>query len=87
MQVSAVPMDDVQKKIVPWNNSQEILRELFPGIDPSEGRSHEGKSGLILVASLVQKPANLGGNICKSIYYGNYISTLLCQIRLLNFGH
>ena len=51
---------NVQKKITPWTNSSEILKELFPEVHPSSnvGKKH---GGLILVASLLHKPPNLGG--------------------------
>ena len=51
---------DVQKKITPWSNSQEILCELFPEVCSVEKKCNGG-DGLILVASLLQKPPNLGG--------------------------
>ena len=57
---------DVQRKITPWNKSQEILSELFPGAiqhSLEKKRQSEAAAGLVLVASLVQKPPNLGGII------------------------
>ena len=56
---------DVQKKITPWNNSREIQMELFPEIPlPVDDKPRQG---LILVASLLQKPPNLGGIACHCI--------------------
>ena len=50
---------NVQKKITPWSGP-EALAELFPDLDVVVGRD-EAPDGLIVVASLVNKAANLGG--------------------------
>lgn len=60
--------DDVQKKITPWSsNSDTIMTELFPN-DPivTSTTKNSGGGELILVASLLNKPPNLGG--IKSLY-------------------
>lgn len=50
---------DVQKKITPWSGP-EGLAELFPDLDVFAGKE-DAPDGLIVVASLVNKAANLGG--------------------------
>ena len=67
---------DVQKKITPWTNPGSVAAELFPGSaatkalsstqqlhpsSPSGGSVTREKGGLILVASLLNKIPNLGG--------------------------
>ena len=68
---------DVQKKITPWTNPGSVAAELFPGsaatkalssaqqLHPSspssDGSVTREKGGLILVASLLNKIPNLGG--------------------------
>ena len=58
--------DDVQKKITPWSSSSEtIMNELFPvqSDDPITSNKKPIGGQLILVASLLHKPPNLGGKI------------------------
>lgn len=58
-------MSDVQKKITPWSSSNDaILNELFPDLSSTTvDNSKQNKPGrLVLVASLLHKPPNLGGN-------------------------
>lgn len=50
---------NVQKKITPWSGP-EALVELFPDLNVVGGRDGT-PDGLIVVASLVNKAANLGG--------------------------
>ena len=50
---------NVQKKITPWSGP-EGQTELFPDLDAFVGRD-DAPDGLIVVASLVNKAANLGG--------------------------
>ena len=71
--------DDVQKKITPWSSSSDtIMNELFPNQSDYPTVASTKKPGggeLILVASLLHKPPNLGGRI-KQIFYAikiNYI--------------
>ena len=51
---------NVQKKITPWSGP-EGLAELFPDLDVFAGKEDAAPDGLIVVASLVNKAANLGG--------------------------
>ena len=63
--------DDVQKKITPWSNSSDtIMNELFPDQSDYPVASDRKPTGgeLILVASLLHKPPNLGG---KSIVHAS----------------
>lgn len=64
--------DDVQKKITPWSSSSDtIMNELFPNQSDYPVVASTKKPGggeLILVASLLHKPPNLGGEI-KQIFY------------------
>lgn len=56
--------DDVQKKITPWSNSSDtIMNELFPDHSDHPVACNKKPTGgeLILVASLLHKPPNLGG--------------------------
>lgn len=70
--------DDVQKKITPWSSSSAtIMNELFPeqGDYPLVATTKSPAGGnLILVASLLHKPPNLGGKIygrmCANIVDG-----------------
>ena len=58
--------DDVQKKITPWSSSSDtIMNELFPNQSDHPITSTKKPAGgeLILVASLLHKPPNLGGKI------------------------
>ena len=60
--------DDVQKKITPWSSSSDtIMNELFPDQSDCPVTSNKKPAGgqLILVASLLNKPPNLGG---KNLY-------------------
>jgi len=62
-------MSDVQKKITPWSSSNDaILNELFPDLSStSVDNPKQSKPGrLVLVASLLHKPPNLGGNMKMS---------------------
>jgi len=71
--------DDVQKKITPWSSSSDtIMNELFPEqMDYPIAVSKKNPAGgqLILVASLLHKPPNLGGKVCMhlSIYTGHLV--------------
>jgi len=59
-------ISDVQKKITPWSSSNDaILNELFPDLSTtSVDNSKQSKpSRLVLVASLLHKPPNLGGTM------------------------
>lgn len=64
--------DDVQKKITPWcNSSDTIMNELFPDqLDYLFTSPKKNPAGgeLILVASLLHKPPNLGGIIQETRY-------------------
>ena len=63
-------MSDVQKKITPWSSSNDaILNELFPDLSStSVDNPKQSKPGrLVLVASLLHKPPNLGGNMKMSV--------------------
>ena len=56
--------DDVQRKITPWSSSSDtIMNELFPNQSDLPITSSKKPAGgeLILVASLLHKPPNLGG--------------------------
>ena len=59
--------DDVQKKITPWSSSSDtIMNELFPDQSDYPNTASTKKPGggeLILVASLLHKPPNLGGEM------------------------
>lgn len=54
---------DVQKKITRWARGAGVLDELFPGLPSSSQDEGAGRqpSGLVLVASLLNKIPNLGG--------------------------
>ena len=52
---------DVQKKITRWASGPGVLEELFPGQRLMEGEGEMKSGGLILVASLLTKVPNLGG--------------------------
>ena len=65
----------MQKKITPWTSAAEAMSELFPGVahwlprswdclgeGGGEGGGERTRGKLILVASLISKAANLGGN-------------------------
>ena len=53
---------DVQKKITRWASKAAVLGELFPGLAVSQrAESGAGSGGLVLVASLLTKTPNLGG--------------------------
>lgn len=54
--------DDVQKKITPWSSSSDtIMNELFPDQSITASKKNPVGGELILVASLLHKPPNLGG--------------------------
>ena len=67
---------DVQKKITPWTNPGSVAAELFPGSgsttlsnaqhlsSPSDDSIAGERGGLVLVASLLNKIPNLGGEGC-----------------------
>ena len=50
---------DVQKKITRWASGAGVLQELFPGL--SQEREERPPGGLVVVASLLNKIPNLGG--------------------------
>lgn len=50
---------NVQKKLTPWSGPEGLV-ELFPDLDVFAGKE-DAPDGLIVVASLVNKAANLGG--------------------------
>lgn len=67
---------DVQKKVSPLGNPRLLAGELFPHWEETsalvvgggagggaEGGGGEGRSGLVVVASLVTKAPNLGGKL------------------------
>ena len=62
---------DVQKKIVPWSGP-EALHELFPDHVVVEGGRNDLEKSIILVSSLVTKPANLGG-VCMCVRAYMYV--------------
>ena len=69
---------DVQKKITLLSNPSTILQKLFPHSDhvaslvtdlneDGNERREKKKSGLVIVASLLSKVPNLGGNLNRII--------------------
>lgn len=57
------PIHNVQKKITPWKS---MFPEIAASLDlPKQKESCCGQGGLILVASLIDKPTNLGG-LCRT---------------------
>lgn len=72
----AMAEGDVQKKITPWTNPGSVAAELFPGSGstalsnaqhpspPSDDNIAGERGGLVLVASLLNKIPNLGGEGC-----------------------
>ena len=68
---------DVQKKIVPWSGP-EALQELFPDHVIVEGGKTDLEKSIVLVSSLVNKPANLGGQFVTL-----HECTLMYQYSLL----
>lgn len=52
---------DVQKKITRWVSGAGVLDELFPGSSSQDEGAGRHPSGLVLVASLLNKIPNLGG--------------------------
>lgn len=57
---------DVQKKIIPWKDNSSDLDELV--LQDRATKLGKSNSKLIVVASLVDKPTNLGGMILPSLY-------------------
>jgi tRNA G18 (ribose-2'-O)-methylase SpoU len=64
--------DNVQKKAIPWNSpSAAVLQELFPfpflsSINKDcQHAVNPNRNGMILIASLIHKQANLGG-LCRT---------------------
>lgn len=53
---------DVQKKIIPWKDSTPDL-DLELGFQDRATKLSKSNSRLIVVASLIDKPTNLGGKI------------------------
>lgn len=53
---------DVQKKIIPWKNNVPDL-DLELAFQDRAAKLGKSISRLIVVASLIDKPTNLGGNI------------------------
>lgn len=51
---------DVQKKIIPWKDSTPDLELVFQDRATKLGKAN---NKLIVVASLIDKPTNLGGKI------------------------
>ena len=77
-----ITTDDVQKKITPWSSSSDtIMNELFPDQSDYPVTSNRKPPGgeLILVASLLHKPPNLGGKICIHLcsYEFHFLSDLI----------
>lgn len=72
---------DVQKKITRWVSGAGVLDELFPE-SPSSQDEGAGKqpSGLVLVASLLNKIPNLGGELLSSnsIWHTLIVNTRRC---------
>ena len=72
----ALAEGDVQKKITPWTNPGSVVAELFPSSGstalsnarhpscPSDDSMAGERGGLVLVASLLNKIPNLGGEGC-----------------------
>uniref|UniRef100_A0A4W3JQ57 tRNA (guanosine(18)-2'-O)-methyltransferase TARBP1 n=1 Tax=Callorhinchus milii TaxID=7868 RepID=A0A4W3JQ57_CALMI len=58
---------DVQKKIIPWKNSipDQDLELIYQERATKLGKSSNSSSSLIVVASLIDKPTNLGG-LCRT---------------------
>lgn len=53
---------DVQKKIIPWKNSTPSL-DLEMVFQDRAAKLGKSNSRLIVVASLIDKPTNLGGKV------------------------
>lgn len=53
---------DVQKKIIPWKNSTSSL-DLETAFQDRAAKLGKSNSRLIVVASLIDKPTNLGGKV------------------------
>lgn len=53
---------DVQKKIIPWKNSTPSL-DLDMAFQDRAAKLGKSNSRLIVVASLIDKPTNLGGKV------------------------
>ena len=97
----ALAEGDIQKKITPWTNPGSIAAELFPGSGLSGTRHLSSQSndsraskrgGLVLVASLLNKIPNLGGEGCA--HTSGYVVVcpqlpliiLLCIIIVIAYG-
>ncbi|NXS10093.1 TARB1 methyltransferase, partial [Neodrepanis coruscans] len=61
---SQMEWTDVQKKIIPWKNSTPSL-DLEMAFQDRAAKLGKSSSGLIVVASLIDKPTNLGG-LCRT---------------------
>lgn len=62
-EVSGSPVLNVQRKITPWKS---MISELTAPLDlPDMAKPKQQRGGLILVASLIDKPPNLGG-LCRT---------------------
>lgn len=62
-EVSGSPVLNVQRKITPWKS---MISELTAPLDlPDMAEPKQQRGGLILVASLIDKPPNLGG-LCRT---------------------
>lgn len=59
---------DVQKKIIPWKNSTPSL-DLEMVFQDRAAKLGKSNSRLIVVASLIDKPTNLGGKIDGTSYF------------------
>ena len=78
----------MQKKITPWTNPGSVVAELFPGSglttlshvrrpsSPNDDGLAIERGGLVLVASLLNKIPNLGGEeyVCMCIPVGTWSS-------------
>ena len=88
---AALAEGDVQKKITPWTNPGSVAAELFPGSTilsngaprlSSQSRNREGeRSGLVLVASLLNKIPNLGGKERMDVCQWDVV---VCPLQPLN---
>lgn len=58
---------DVQKKIIPWKNSTPSL-DLETAFQDRAVKLGKSNSRLIVVASLIDKPTNLGGKVDCTLF-------------------
>nr|XP_056709163.1 probable methyltransferase TARBP1 isoform X2 [Euleptes europaea] len=71
---------DVQKKIIPWKNSTSDLELVFQDRATKLGKSN---SGLVVVASLIDKPTNLGG-LCRTCEIFGVSSLIVGSLHYIN---